>query len=171
MRSLLPIALLLVGCSESNRVSTSDTGALPEPSQIEHSLSAFHGTLLGTNNGEWGGELLFATSAGDVDILVKDNVHGIVKNDTGIFAFTGLAHMSANSGHIYKISQADSGDIRASDLGELPGAPSNVHQLPDGSTTFLTASGGWSESNQQVYECYELDGDNVRSSNRCKPPQ
>ena len=114
---------------------------------------------------------MFVTKAGDIDVLVRDNVHGIIKNDAGIFAFTGLTHLTGNRGHIFRVSQEDFGDIHATDLGELPGAPSNVHQLPDGNTTFLMFMGGWTNQNKEIYECFELVGEKVINSLRCKPPR
>ncbi|WP_363796552.1 hypothetical protein ABU614_14815 [Lysobacter firmicutimachus] len=59
-----------------------------------------------------------------------------------MFVFTGLAHLSSNEGHVYRLTRAADGPVVATRLGRLPGAPSRVRQAHrDGATSFLVYSG------------------------------
>lgn len=138
--------------------------------KLDHTLPAFGGRLLGTDRGEWIGELAFQDSDGGIETILHENVHGIVENNAGIFVFTGLHHLHTNNGFIYSISMTSTNDVVATRLGRLPGAPSNVVHRSDGVTTFLVDSGRYDSNNRPVAACYELRGDLVQHSSDCLPP-
>jgi hypothetical protein len=88
-------------------------------------LKAFGGELMGDDRGEFGGELMFRDQHGLVHRVLKENVHGIFQMPFGIVAFTGLAHLSLNSGKIYLVT-ASPGGVVAGLFRTLPGAPDQV---------------------------------------------
>lgn len=88
-------------------------------------LKAFGGELMGDERGEFGGELMFRDQHGLVHRVLKENVHGIFQMPFGIVAFTGLAHLSLNSGKIYLVT-ASPGGVVAGLFRALPGAPNQV---------------------------------------------
>jgi hypothetical protein len=168
MRRLLLASILVLGAC------TAEPGVpdAPKPKEVvpDYSLDAFGGHLLGTDRGEWIGELMFQNADGDLETILKENVLGIVKNAEGVFAFTGLAHMGTNEGYIYAISRTSEGHIAASRMGRLPGTPSRVAQLqPNGATSFLVFS-GFSQG-RQLFECYQLVGKIVSRGQTCLPPK
>jgi hypothetical protein len=167
MRSLLLMAMLvLCGCSAEQR-SPAQTQEIVVP---DHSLDAFGGHLLGTDRGEWIGRLMFQDADGHLETILNENVHGIVKNPAGIFAFTGLAHLGANEGYIFVITRKPDGPVTASRLGRLPGAPTRVSQSqPEGVTSFLVYSGF--SGNRPLFECYQLTGNIVSRGHGCLPPK
>jgi hypothetical protein len=160
--------LVLCGCSAEQ--STPNQASAPEVVVPDYSLDAFGGHLLGTDRGEWIGKLMFQDADGHLTTLLNENVHGIVKNADGIFAFTGLAHLSLNEGYIHFVTQEPHGPVLVTRLGRLPGAPTRVRQLqPTGATFFLVYAGF--SNNRQVFECYQLAGKIVRRGHDCLPPE
>lgn len=86
----------------------------------------FHGkSLLGTNNGEWGGTLSVVDTDGTATVLVPDNVVQLLPEQDALFAFTGLAHLGSDRGAVYRIADQD-GQVTAQKLTLLPGAPAVV---------------------------------------------
>jgi hypothetical protein len=84
------------------------------------------GDLVGTNNGEWGGQLAWLPGIGKPEILVRDNVAGIESaSDDGRVAivFLGLAHMGFDYGYVLKVSIAGNGTGQISEIARLPGEP------------------------------------------------
>jgi len=167
MRPLLLTAMLVLsGCS----VEQPTPIQAPEVIVPDYSLDAFGGHLLGTDRGEWIGKLMFQDADGNLTTLLNENVHGIVENADGIFAFTGLAHLSLNEGYIYAVTQEPNGSVLVTRLGRLPGAPTRVRQLhPEGTTSFLIYS-GFSNS-RQLFWCYQLVGKMVSRGHDCLPPE
>jgi hypothetical protein len=135
----------------------------------DHALAAFGGQLFGTDRGEWIGKVVFQDAAGNLQTLLNENVHGIVRNSAGIFVFTGLAHMGTNEGYIYTVALSANQQVQTALLGRLPGAPSQVSQKADGSITFLVFTG--TSANRRAYECYSLTGKTVSRSYDCLPPK
>ena len=131
-------------------------------------LEAFGGTLYGQDRGEWIGGLYFRDQADRAYEVIDQNVHGIIRNDSGIFVFTGLAHLSLNEGYIYQLTVNSEQQIVPTRLGRLTGAPTQVIQHKDGVTSFLTYSGYVGD--KQHFRCFELDGARVADSNLCDPP-
>lgn len=168
MRPLqLTVLLACSGCTVESDTRTQ--ASKPEILIPDHTLRAFDGQLLGTDRGEWIGQLIFQDATGNLNPLLKENVHGIIENSAGVFVFTGLAHLGINEGYIYVVTLGPNEQVEASLLGRLPGAPAQLAQQPDGSTTFLVYAGY--KGNRQVYECYSLTGKIVSHSNGCLPPK
>jgi hypothetical protein len=134
-------------------------------------LQAFGGKLLGTDRGEWIGELLFQDETGGVARVLHENVLGIAENPEGIFVFTGLHHRGTNIGFIHIVALIRENDVVATRLGRIPGAPSNVTRQPDGTTTFLVATDRYDQKKRLIHECYELRGKVVERSLSCIPPK
>ena len=148
---------------------------MPTPDRTEvmkpdYVLQAFGGKLLGTDHGEWIGQLAFQDSQGGTETVLRENVHGIVENNAGVFVFTGLRHIHTNDGFIYEITKTNNNDIIATRIRRLPGAPSNVAQQPDGATTFLVLTDRMSTKGFPIAECYELRDKVVQRSPNCSEP-
>ena len=160
----LLVVLFLVSCSNVEQ---------PTPSTIsvrdaEHSLRAFGGKLLGADRGEFIGYLVYQDQNGKNTTLLRENVHGIVENREGIFVLTGLAHLGMSEGDLYKVTAGTNGQVQATKLGYLPGAPSNIKHNADGSISFLIDMGY--RGSKRHYQCYSLTGSVVSYSNTCDPP-
>lgn len=172
MRSLvLALVALFCGCSGGSRAPEQHTQPLPQVIKADHEQPAFGGRLLGTDRGEWVGELLFQDEAGRLETILHENVHGIVENPAGIFVFTGLDHRDANVGDIYTVTLTKNNDVVATRLGRLPGAPRDVTRQSDGATTFLVATGRYGREDRPIYDCYELRRKVVDHSSSCQPPK
>ena len=103
-----------------------------------HILDAYGGLLLGSDRGEWGGELMFRSRDGSLYRLLDRNVQGIIRMPFGIVVFTGLAHMRMSKGAIYDITQDSNGKVKAERRYDLPGAPSKIRWTTDGGLVFET---------------------------------
>ena len=99
------------------------------------------GNLAGSNHGEWGGEIGFIDGTGKPQIFATENTEAIYKTEHGIFAVTGLAHMSMNHGIIFKLSKGADGAWTAEKWRALPGAPHFSLLLADGKI-FVSCYGG-----------------------------
>lgn len=166
---LLAATLMLCSCTQGND-EHAPTSPKPRVLIPDHVLRVFGGRLLGTDHGEWIGKLQFQDKDGALHTLLKENVHGIVKNEDGIFAFTRLAHLSVNEGAIYLVAmRTDNGELEARPLKRLPGSPSDVRQLEKDITTFLVNTGY--SGDHLLYECYSLIGSAVNRSYDCAPPK
>ncbi|HWX66840.1 MAG TPA: hypothetical protein VNZ27_10495 [Rhodanobacter sp.] len=124
-----------------------------------HALAAYDGQLLGGDRGEWGGELLFRDSKGEIHRLLEKNVHGIFEMPFGIVAFTGLAHMNSNQGAIYIVSRNRNNDISVNISRRLPGAPRDVFRTEAGDVVFRVSTGEFkdnSASREETLDCYLL---------------
>jgi HEAT repeat protein len=90
------------------------------------------GYLVGSDNGEWGGEITFVGLSNDPHVIAHDNTEAIYKTTHGIIAVTGLAHMTSNSGFIQTLSKGVDGRWTATKWKTLPGAPRFSRLLRDG---------------------------------------
>jgi hypothetical protein len=89
------------------------------------------GKLVGTDHGEWGGELGFIDEKA-TQTIIDENVLAIVQRGSRIFAVTGLDHGGLNRGYIWEVMQSDDGRWTARRLWRLPGMPYEVVAAPDG---------------------------------------
>lgn len=136
MRDIFVIAIvILAGCQPSRDAALADaekaeTGLLRkvEPKQ---SLPAFGGTLIGKDEGEWGGEVAFREPDGTTYTVVADNSHGIFEMPYGLIALTGLAHLGSNRGTVHLLSRAPGARVSARPLMQLPGSPCDVVRIGD----------------------------------------
>jgi hypothetical protein len=99
------------------------------------------GWLVAVDHGEWGGSITFVDAEGNPRALEDANTEAIYKTEQGIFAITGLAHLSGNHGFVYRISKNDEGRWTATKWRALPGAPRFSRLLQDG-RLFVNCVGG-----------------------------
>lgn len=97
---------------------------------------AFGGELLGSDRGEWGGELVFRDQGGVIHPLTNRNVRGIVRMPFGIVVFTGLAHMGMSAGNIYRVARRADGAVEATLLHDLSGSPEAIRWTTRGDLVF-----------------------------------
>lgn len=126
--AVISLALTLCACSNTEP---------PRPSpltlhDVEHQLPAFDGELLGASRGEFVGYLVHRDQQGNVTPLLRENVHGIVENEAGIFVLTGLSHLGISEGNLYQVRRGPDGGAAPILLGHLPGAPSEVARGSNG---------------------------------------
>ena len=91
--------------------------------------------------GEFGGEVGFIDRTGKAEVIAQMNTEAIYQTEHGIFAVTGLAHMSMNNGLIYKLGKNADGAWTAEKWRALPGAPVFSRLLQDG-RIFVSCYGG-----------------------------
>jgi HEAT repeat protein len=83
-------------------------------------LSLGGGWLLGTNRGEWGGELTWMPVFGQSQLIIKDNVIAIEAAEGGAIVLFGLAHMGMVYGYAVRVSQRGDGGWSLSEVARLP---------------------------------------------------
>lgn len=135
----------------------------------EVSVPAFGGHLLGTDRGEWIGELAFVDPDGTRQVLLRDNVFGISSNGTDAFVIVGLAHGSENRGAVHRLARATDGTLEFREVIPLVGSPSQVRTYSDGSADFLVFEGWLGE--HRHFRCYRLANAVVKPANTCAPPR
>ena len=62
--------------------------------------------FIGTDHGEWSGELIFKDYSGMYPFeyrIIDDNIHDIFKFHNEIFVLTGLAHLGSDEGKLHKL--------------------------------------------------------------------
>lgn len=94
-------------------------------------LEVQDGKLVGTDYGEWGGELAFLGRKTS-QIVIDDNVRAIVRRGDRILAVTGLNHGGLNRGYIWEVFRSDDGRWTARRLWRLPGTPYDIVTAADG---------------------------------------
>ena len=141
---------------------------LPCAHAADVAVPAFDGHLLGSDVGEWIGRLEYVARDGARQTILEENILGIVNGASGVFAISGLAHMSTNRGAIYRIDRRDDGTLSASVMVTLAGAPSQVRTHLDGTADFLVFEGWLGE--RQHFRCYRLADAAVQPANTCTPP-
>jgi len=95
-------------------------------------LRVNNGWLVGSDRGEWGGELVFIDENGQKDYLVHDNVKDIFKLGSKYIAIAGLAHLMANNGFAYILKSDKEGNWSCECWRRLPGAPQYTGMLKAG---------------------------------------
>ena len=95
-------------------------------------LKLEHGLLLGVDQGEWGGELVFQGEHSPTRRLLGENTHAIHRLGSRIIALTGLCHITTNRGMVYRIIQTSNGQWQAVAWKSLPGAPRRSGRMKDG---------------------------------------
>jgi len=86
-------------------------------------LRTADGWLVGFDAGEFGGGLWWFNNEGDENRkLLSENVHAIYQTADGVFVLVGLAHLSLDSGKIYKFTDT-ADEVRVTQLADLGGSP------------------------------------------------
>ena len=75
---------------------------IKESKRGNYSYNANPGTFIGTNMGEWGGQLKFINDEEEYTIL-NENICGIIAYNDSIYVLTGLTHLGISEGKIVKI--------------------------------------------------------------------
>jgi len=67
------------------------------------------GILLGFNNGEWGGGLIFYSNSNSQLLypVIHENVQEIFLFNKSIYVLSGIAHLGINTGKLYKLEKKD----------------------------------------------------------------
>lgn len=104
---------------------------LRDARRLGHSLKTIEGEFTGTDNGEFGGELVFTNGATRQTIL-NENILALAKQGNRIIVVTGLNHMITDKGYILEITRGSEDSWEAKRLWRLPGAPSHVLMAPGG---------------------------------------
>jgi len=95
-------------------------------------LKIENGYLVGSDHGEWGGELVYIDLKGGQKLLVSTNVKGIYRMPFGILVVTGLSHGTVNRGIIFMVAKDSGGIWNAHPWKALPGAPKISALLKNG---------------------------------------
>lgn len=88
----------------------------------ETALRVEEGWLVGTDRGEWGGELAYVHDQGTSTIILDENVQDIYRLGERYIAVTGLSH-GFSRGAIYEVSRQDNRTWTAQRWRALPRAP------------------------------------------------
>lgn len=85
-------------------------------------------TLIGSDSGEWGGELMALTKSGQFKRLGLMNVKDIYRMPFGFVVISGLAHMHENKGTVHVVNENLDLDL----MFGLVANPNKIHQLNSG---------------------------------------
>jgi hypothetical protein len=115
------------------------------------------GLLMGSNRGEWGGELVYRNRQGRDETLLTENVQGIFVSDSRALVFTGLAHMGINEGAVYRVVPGRPPVARL--VHRLIGEPRNIAQTANGFRFQFQLFEGRTASGEaiRVTRCYSLN--------------
>jgi HEAT repeat protein len=83
-------------------------------------LTLDNGTLVGTDKGEWGGELEWMGKDGQTRLLIRDNVVSIQPADGGAMVLFGLAHMALVYGYAVHVKKGEDGNWSLNEAARLP---------------------------------------------------
>jgi hypothetical protein len=89
------------------------------------------GKFIGTDHGEWGGELGFI-DGNATQTVIDENVRAVVQRGSRIFVVTGLDHDGLNRDYIWEVTRSEDGRWIARRLWRLPGMPYEVVAAPYG---------------------------------------
>lgn len=107
-----------------------------------HVIKVRDGRLVGEDNGEWGGGLWWISQDGrSRRRLSRENVYGFVKTSTAVLIITGLRHMGANEGDVWRYVDRPGQKKRAAHLVDLGWAPFAFTQDSPDSVLVLTSDG------------------------------
>lgn len=110
----------------------------PALESVSATLDVEGGWLIGTNRGEWGGELYFQRAGSPPKKLLDENIVAIERVGDDIVAFGGLAHLGSNRGVVIAIERKN-GSYAAHARLPLPGAPRSVVRV-DATTLLIVAN-------------------------------
>jgi hypothetical protein len=75
-----------------------------EEGTYQYTLEYDNGRFVGTNHGEWGGELVFQSNNIEY-IILQENICGIVNYNNEIYILTGLSHLGISKGKIIRLEK------------------------------------------------------------------
>ena len=101
-------------------------------------IEVHNGSLIGTDRGEWGGELYWESNSGTSKYkIVNGNFKKFIKHNAKIFAIEGLAHLTQRRGKLIKIYFKDK--WKAEVVIDLKDAP-HVSTLPLNNFIYVVTS-------------------------------
>lgn len=112
---------------------------MSQPAQI--GLRGPKGWFLGSSRGEWGGELIWRPDGGADQTIVRDNIEDVYELSPEQYVATaGLAHLTLDSGQIYKLERSQEKWLARWWL-RLPGMPVSSWTTKDGGIVINTTGG------------------------------
>ena len=90
------------------------------------------GELVGTNRGEWGGNLTWKPHDGSEIILVDKNTIDIFSIVDGFMSIHGLSHLGFSYGFATHVTRGEDGVFRAEEIARFPAAAYEVKHLGEG---------------------------------------
>jgi len=94
-------------------------GFPPRSNERDTELQVQDGKFVGTNHGEWGGELMWRPTSGEPTSIQKDNVVGIEPDAEGPVVLFGLAHMGIAYGYAVHVTRPN-GEWKSVEVARLP---------------------------------------------------
>jgi len=110
-----------------------------EAFQRSSTLRFRDGSLVGTDHGEWGGELAWLPGDGQPTVLMRDNIRTLMYAKEGALAISGLGHLGIRYGYAVKVSKTD-GAWTLSETARFPAEPDQSTRL--GEDLFAVRSSG-----------------------------
>jgi hypothetical protein len=104
-------------------------------------LQVGNGTFVGSDLGQWQGELYFLDRAGQRQTLLGDNIPGLFHTENGPVVIAGSAAWGINRGQIYALTISSPGYWQATKLVTLPGKPDRFTLTPEGE--LIMVGGTW----------------------------
>ena len=141
----------------------------PETSfhQPDSALRTNLGWLVGSDRGEFGGELVYLPDNGEPRVLLHDNVKAIHLFGGGYAVVTGLGHLDMTRGAIVLLEDDNDGTPRIVDILNLPGVPATSWLGPS-NALIVTAYGYASPMFRASREgTFRLDQEHQLSGVRC----
>lgn len=105
-------------------------------------LRAGNGWFVGSDRGEWGGELMFIGDDGVKQLVLDQNIEDIYRLGDKYVATTGLAHLTMNEGDLVELDRDQSGHWNSKIWKVLPGAPRASWLVEGGELLVKTVDGG-----------------------------
>jgi hypothetical protein len=90
------------------------------------------GSLVGSDRGEWGGELSWHPLRKKAIGLINDNVAAIIPDGDNAVAIFGLAHLGLDYGYALTLRRPENGGWETREVGRFFSEPSAVTALGDG---------------------------------------
>ena len=188
--SAVLLSVLLIGCASYSTTGIDDLFPEPTGEDLSHlafempeypphpdpslarivtvtphiRIPAYGGFILGSGRGEWGGELAFRGSDGDVQVFLHEPVKAIEEISGNYLAFVGLAHLSANRGSVYRVTKDESEGVKIELFSKLSGAPIYVARGRNDAILFLTRSNSFKREGLRtipVFDCHSIEDDLV----------
>jgi len=97
------------------------------------------GELVGTDHGEWGGDLTWIPGEGVPVVLDRDNVRGMDYDGRGAIVVFGLAHMGFNYGYVLDVNPNGDGKWAQTEVAHLPGEPVSWTKLKSDRIAIMTS--------------------------------
>jgi HEAT repeat protein len=114
-----------------------------DASVLDFGVAKMAGELVGTNRGEWGGNLAWLPAQGQPQILLRQNVQALLydpSDSPGAILLSGLAHLGFDFGSVLRVRPDASGALTLTRLARLPGEPTAVSEIKNDLLAVRTAN-------------------------------